>query len=65
MQERPGRRGFSIWLATVALLIVVGVVLPYRVLAGGAPSMAIFGFWLAFGLAVVAVIGVGVARWKV
>lgn len=65
MQQQPGQRGFRVWLVTVALLLVAGVFLPYMALAGRAPSMAIFGFWLGFGLAVVAVIGVGVARWKV
>ena len=57
-------RPFAIWLAAVALAISAGIAVPYGVLAGGGPSFAIFGFWCGFGLAVVALIAVGVSGWR-
>lgn len=67
MGEHGGGRGviaFRAWAGAVALLVFLGGYVPYRVLAGGAPSLGIFAFWVAFGLAVTALIGLAVARWK-
>ncbi len=60
----PGGQGFRLWLAAAGLLIAAGVGLPYGVLGGGAPGYGVALFWCGFGLAVVALIAVGVARWR-
>ncbi|MDP1668654.1 hypothetical protein [Phaeovulum sp.] len=59
-----GHRSFWAWAVVTAALVLLAVAIPYRVLAGGAPSLAIFGFWSAFGVAVIAMIGLAVMRWK-
>jgi hypothetical protein len=58
-------RGFGLWLVAAGLLIAAGVIVPYGLLGGGTPGFAIVIFWCLFGLAVVALIAVGVARWRV
>ncbi len=58
-------RGFGLWLVAAGLLIAAGVIVPYGLLGGGAPGFGIVIFWCLFGLAVVALIAVGVARWRV
>ncbi|WP_371054993.1 hypothetical protein [Rhodosalinus sp. K401] len=58
-------RGFGIWLVAVALVILAGIVVPYGILSGGAPSLVIFVFWCVFGAAVIGLIAAGVARWKI
>lgn len=57
-------RGFGLWLAVTGLIIAAGIVVPYGILGGGAPSLDILIFWCLFGLAVVGLIGAGVARWR-
>ncbi len=57
-------RGFSLWLAKAGLLIAAGIYVPYGILGGGEPSLDILIFWCLFGLAVIALIAVGVARWR-
>lgn len=57
-------RGFRTWLAAAAVLVLAGIVVPYGLLGGGTPSPDIFVFWCGFGLAVVALIALGVARWR-
>lgn len=52
------------WLLAMAALIVVGVVVPYGVLSGAEPGLGIAIFWLVFGLAVAAMVLLGVARWR-
>ncbi|WP_372840947.1 hypothetical protein [Phaeovulum sp.] len=65
MEHRhPSQRGLRAWMALTALLVFLGGYIPYRVLAGGAPSLAIFGFWVAFGVAVIGLIVLAVLRWK-
>lgn len=65
MVQRQSVRGVVwAWAGVIALLVFLGVFIPYRVLAGGTPSMAIFGFWAAFGVAVIALIGLAVMRWR-
>ncbi len=60
--------GFTFWLLAATATIAAGVIVPYGVLGGvpegEAPSLGIFLFWCAFGVAVVALIAVGVARWR-
>ncbi|WP_273524111.1 hypothetical protein [Rhodosalinus sediminis] len=59
--------GFRIWLAATALAIAAAVAVPYGLL-GGSPGeeapLAVFLFWCGFGLAVIALIAAGVARWR-
>lgn len=59
------RTGFRLWLAAACLLIAAGVIIPYGLLGGGTPGFDIVIFWCLFGLAVVGLIAVGVARWRV
>ncbi|PQO22695.1 hypothetical protein C2I36_11645 [Rhodobacteraceae bacterium WD3A24] len=57
--------GRAVWLAAVALLVLAGFIVPYGILGGsGAPGLTLALFWLIFGLAVVVVIALGVARWR-
>ncbi|MGC9370375.1 MAG: hypothetical protein ACP5DX_12615 [Paracoccaceae bacterium] len=58
-------RGFTLWLLSAALVIAAGIVVPYGILSGGAPSLAVPIFWCLFGGAVIALIATGVARWRV
>lgn len=62
---RPTRRpGRDAWLAAAALLVLAGVAVPYGLLSGGAHGLGIVLFWLAFGLAVAALILAAVLRWR-
>ena len=63
-QRAGGAGAFRAWAGAVAVLVFLGGYVPYRLLAGGAPSLGIFVFWVAFALAVTALIGLAVARWK-
>lgn len=58
------RGGRGAWVAAAVVLTLAGVVVPYGVLGGGEPGLAVAGFWLLFGLAVVALIIVAVLPWK-
>ena len=62
---RPGMRpGRTAWLAATAVVVLAGVAVPYGVLGGGAPGLAIAGFWVVFGLVVVGLILAGMAGWR-
>jgi hypothetical protein len=63
-QRQGGRTAFRVWAAAVAAVVFAGGFVPYRLLAGSAAALDVFGFWLAFGLVVIALIGLAVARWK-
>ena len=56
--------GLRLWITLAGLVIAAGVVVPYGVLGGGAPSLDVFLFWCLFGLAVVVLVMVGLARWR-
>ena len=56
--------GFRTWVAVAALVIAAGIGVPYGVLSGGPPSLDIFVFWCLFGVVVVALIAIGVGRWR-
>jgi hypothetical protein len=62
--QAAGRRGRGLWLAATAGAVLAGVVVPYGVLGGGAPGLAIAGFWTVFGLVVVGLILAGMAGWR-
>lgn len=64
MNARNGSGGFGRWLAAAAVLIFAGVAVPYGLLDAGGTGLGIVGFWLAFGFTVVALILVGVRRWR-
>ena len=55
---------FGIWLAVTGTAIAAGVAVPYGILSGGAASLEIVLFWCIFGLAVIALVVIGVARWR-
>jgi len=57
-------RGFTWWLIVVGVVIAAGIIVPYGVLGGGAPSLDILMFWSAFGAAVIALVVAGVSRWR-
>lgn len=57
-------RGFTWWLIMVSAVIAAGIIVPYGVLGGGTPSLDILVFWCGFGVAVIGLIVVGVARWR-
>jgi len=57
-------QGFGLWLAAAGLLILAGIAIPYGVLGGGTAGYDIVIFWCLFGIAVIALIAVGVARWR-
>lgn len=59
-----GRGGFRGWLAATAALVVAGVAVPYGVIGGGEQGLGVALFWLGFGLAVVALILVGLRGWR-
>lgn len=57
----PSRRGFGIWLALAAGLVLAGIALPYGVLSG---VWTVPLFWLGFGAAVAVLIAVGTRGWR-
>lgn len=63
-RKTGGRSGFVAWLTATAALVVAGVAVPYGVLGGGEPGLLVTGFWLGFGLTVIAVILVGMRGWR-
>lgn len=62
--QTGGRGGGALWGVLMAVMVVAGVVVPYGVLSGGPFAGWTFGFWIAFGLAVVAMVAVAVAGWR-
>ena len=58
------RYGRAIWLAAMATTVLAGVVVPYGFLADSERAMAVPLFWLLFGLVVIGLIVIGVARWR-
>ncbi len=58
------RGGRGAWITAAAVLVLAGVVVPYGVLGGGEPGLAVAGFWLLFGGAVVVLILAAVLAWK-
>ncbi|TCP60330.1 hypothetical protein EV663_1108 [Rhodovulum bhavnagarense] len=62
MRPPWGRR---FWIAAMAVVIVLGIAVPYGVLAGAAPGYAVLLFWGGFGLVVIALVALAVLRWRV
>ena len=59
--ERRG--GFGVWVAALAVLVILGGAVPYGLLAGQ-ESWSVALFWGGFGLAVVALITVAILGWR-
>ncbi len=55
---------FARWLAAAGCLVLAGIAVPYGLLSGGATGLGIPLFWLAFGVAVIALILAGVSGWR-
>lgn len=64
MRDIKIMRGFGLWLGAAGALVAAGIAVPYGVLGGGAPGLDILIFWCLFGVAVIALIAAGVARWR-
>jgi formate hydrogenlyase subunit 4 len=52
--KKKKRTGFTIWFTLVILGGLLATFIPYGILGTLTPSLAIFGFWVLFGLAIVA-----------
>ena len=63
-RNQKTRTGFAIWFALVMIGVFLATFVPYGILGTLAPSLAIFGFWVVFGLAIVAFIIWGVKDWR-
>ena len=65
MQDNGSRSGGLGWLIAMGITVLAGVVVPYGILGGAeAPGYAVSLFWLIFGFVVVALITIGVMRWR-
>jgi hypothetical protein len=58
------RRGRAIWLTAMAITVLAGVAVPYGLLAHSERIVAVSLFWLFFGVVVIGLIVIGVARWR-
>lgn len=58
------KTGFTIWFTLVIIGVFLGTFVPYGILGSLTPSLAIFGFWILFGLAIVGFIIWGVKDWR-
>lgn len=63
-RNQKTRTGFAIWFTLVIIGVFLATFVPYGILGALAPSLAIFGFWVVFGLAIVAFIIWGVKDWR-
>ncbi len=52
------------WLILMAVLVISGVAVPYGVLGGAEPGLAIAVFWLGFGVVLAGMIAFAVLRWR-
>ena len=55
------KAGFGAWLAGTGLVVLAGVVVPYRVLTG---LWSVPLFWLGFGLVIAVLILAGTRGWR-
>ncbi|MBW7921244.1 MAG: hypothetical protein H3C51_04000 [Rubellimicrobium sp.] len=54
-----------LWVLVVLVVTLAGIVVPYGFLSGSGAPLAVPLFWSGFGLVVIALIAVAVARWRV
>jgi len=64
MRDGGSAGGRAVWLVAAVVLVLVGVVVPYGILGGGTPGWGVTVFWFVFGLAVIALVAIGTARWR-
>jgi hypothetical protein len=62
--KQKTKTGFAIWFTLVIIGVLLATFIPYGILGSLAPSLAIFGFWSAFGLAIIGFIVWGVKDWR-
>ncbi|MEQ6248944.1 hypothetical protein ABMC89_08640 [Sulfitobacter sp. HNIBRBA3233] len=48
----------------MAITVLAGIAVPYGVLTDSAMTMAVPLFWFLFGIVVIVLIVIGVARWR-
>lgn len=58
-------RSLLLWVALVFLVTLAGIVVPYGILSGSGVPLAVPLFWTGFGLVVILLIALAVARWRV
>lgn len=57
------KKGFRAWLIVVSLSLVAAFGVPYGIVTHFGPSLAVYGVWTIFGLAVAGFIFWGVRSW--
>ena len=62
--KQKGKSGFTIWLSLVIIGVLLATFIPYGILTTLAPSLAIYGFWLGFGVSITLLIFWAVKDWK-
>lgn len=62
--KAPTRRGFRWWLLAIGVAVVAAFVVPYAIFSRFPPSLAVYGFWTAFGFVVAGLIYWGVKEWS-
>lgn len=62
--KQKTKTGFTIWFTLVIIAVFLGTFVPYGILGSLTPSLAIFGFWILFGLTIVGFIIWGVKDWR-
>lgn len=53
-----------LWVVVVLFVTLAGIVVPYGMLNGSGMPLAVPLFWCGFGLVVILLILVAVARWR-
>lgn len=60
-----GQSGLGrLWVFLVLLVTLAGIVVPYGLLSGSGALLAVPLFWIGFGLVVILLIALAVARWR-
>ncbi len=62
--DRQKRLG-QLWVLLVFLVTFAGIAVPYGLLSGSGIPLAVPLFWTVFGLVVIVLIALAVARWRV
>jgi len=58
------KSGFIIWFTLLILSVLLATFIPYGILGTLDPSLAVFGFWLGFGVVIIGLIVWGVKDWR-
>jgi len=62
--KQKTKTGFAIWFTLVIISVLLATFVPYGILGSLSPSLAIYGFWMVFSLAIVVFIIWGVKDWR-